>query len=189
MDAAILAEKADFATKCLSYEPNIAMTNSCGENILHSAVKSVTGQKISKLLIRKFPELLTVENVNEWTPIHLIAAKGWLDDLQEIYAKYPKHKDLFFKNVETGRDVIFEVVQGKHFETAEFLLEMHHKDHFTATEFMMQLINLAVVREKSLNFIEQIIEEDLKKGFQQSPYWQMSCKACGWQRMLFTCWE
>ena len=39
---------------------------------------------------------------------------------------------------------------------AEFLLEMHYKEHFTAPEFLMQLLNLAVVSENSLNFIKRL---------------------------------
>lgn len=156
LDAAILADKHEFAHKCLNYDPDVGnITNSCGENILHSAVKSVNGQKLSKVLIRKFPELLTAENINEWTPLHYIATKGWID-LQEIYAKFPKTKEVFFKNPETGRDVLFEVVQAKHFMTAEFLLEMHYKEHFTAPDFIIQLLNLAVVNENSLSFIKRL---------------------------------
>ncbi|CAO1308231.1 unnamed protein product [Diamesa tonsa] len=167
LQKAIVNEKQEFVIRCLEYQPDLTVKNNCGDNILHLAFKSQNGKELSKLLIKKSPELLLKENSNEWTPLHILATRGWTKEFIGIYQKYPNFKNSFFCVAEDeklidptaklqltpGHFVMIDVVGNSHFELAAFIIE-NHPEHFESSEYISELLNQAVGLENSINFIK-----------------------------------
>ena len=166
LQKAIVNEKQEFVIRCLEYQPDLTVKNNCGDNILHLAFKFQNGKELSKLLIKKSPELLLKENTNEWTPLHMLATIGWTKEFIGIYQKYPNFKNSFFCVAEDeklidpsaklqltpGHFVMIDVVGNSHFELAAFIIE-NHPEYFESSEYISELLNKAVVLENSINFI------------------------------------
>lgn len=167
LQKAIINEKQEFVIRCLEHQPDLTVKNNCGDNILHLAFKSENGKELMKLLIKKSPELLLKENMNEWTPLHIMATRGWTKEFIGIYQKYPNFKNSFFCVAEDekltdplaklqltpGHFVMIDVVSNSHFELAAFIIE-NHPEHFESSEYISELLNQAVTLESSINFIK-----------------------------------
>lgn len=167
LQKAIVNEKQEFVIRCLEYQPDLTVKNNCGDNILHLAFKSQNGKELSKLLIKKSPELLLKENMNEWTPLHMLATRGWTKEFIGIYQKHPNFKNSFFCVAEEekltdsskklqltpGHFVMTDVVINSHFELAAFIIE-NHPEHFESSEYISELMNHAVGLENSIEFIK-----------------------------------
>ncbi|CAO1358217.1 unnamed protein product [Diamesa serratosioi] len=167
LQKAIVNEKQEFVIRCLEYNPDLIVKNNCGDNILHLAFKSQNGKELSRLLIKKSPELLLKENMNQWTPLHILATRGWTKEFIGIYQKYPNFKNSFFCVTEDekltdhsakltpGHFVMTDVVGNSHFELAAFIIE-NHPEHFESSEFISELLNQAVGLENSIEFIKKL---------------------------------
>lgn len=167
LQKAIINEKQEFVIRCLEHQPDLTVKNNCGDNILHLAFKSQNGKELMKLLIKKSPELLLKENINEWTPLHMLATRGWTKEFIGIYQKYPNFKNSFFCVAEDeklidplaklqltpGHFVMTDVVSNLHFELAAFIID-NHPEHFESSEYISELLNKAVTLESSINFIK-----------------------------------
>ncbi|CAO1310115.1 unnamed protein product [Diamesa hyperborea] len=167
LQKAIVNDKQEFVIRCLEYQPDLTVKNNCGDNILHLAFKSQSGIELSKLLIKKSPELLLKENSNEWTPLHILATRGWTKEFIGIYQKYPNFKNSFFCVAEDeklidktaklqltpGHFVMIDVVGNSHFDLAAFIIE-NHTEHFESSEYISELLNQAVGLGNSINFIK-----------------------------------
>ena len=169
LQKAVVNEKQEFVIRCLEYNPDLIVKNNCGDNILHLAFKSQNGKELSHLLVKKRPELLLKVNMNEWTPLHILATRGWTKEFIRIYQKYPNFKNSFFCVAEDEKlsdhsvkfkltpahIVMVDVVGNSHFELAAFIIE-NHPEQFESSKYISELLNQAVGLKNSIEFIKQL---------------------------------
>lgn len=168
---AINHSQFDFAIKCMKFDPNLSVLDSSNNNLLHLVLRSglVTpaSKELCKLLIKKLPNLLLMEDSNQWTPLHLLATTNCTEEIAEVYQKEPTYKNAFFKGFvdsptvqkelekiwtpTPGHFAFVTVVSSGYIKMAEFILD-NHPDEFDSAAYISGL----VLATDSLTFIERL---------------------------------
>jgi uncharacterized protein len=169
---AVNSSQFDFAIKCLKYEPDLNVTDSSKNNLLHVILRSYPSDKeLINILIKKQPELLLMEDSNQWTPLHLLANRNFIDKLKSVYQKFPSYKNSFFKNfcdtptaqkekdkvwcATPGHAALSDVIGEGFLEMAEFIID-NHFDEFESSEFISGLLVVLAQKTDSVSFIKKL---------------------------------
>lgn len=162
----------EFAEKCLKFNPDLDMHDESNSNTLHMLLRSSpTSEKLCKTLIKMKPNLLVMEDSNQWTPLHMLATNNFLDEITKAYQHYPTYKNAFFRmfvdsptvqkekeNIwcETPGHLAFrEVVSGGHLTMAEFILE-NHPDEFESSAYISGLLVSLAQKPDSVEFVKRL---------------------------------
>ncbi|CRK95667.1 CLUMA_CG009125, isoform A [Clunio marinus] len=169
---AITCNQCDFVSKCLKYEPDLffADVNNC--NIMHLLLTHYNvDRELVRTIIKKQPNLLVIENSNQWIPLHYLANNNYLEELKDVYQKFPAYKNCFFKSFadtptaikekekiwcETpGHSAFRDVVSGGHKEAAAFIIE-NHPDEFESASYISSLVVILIQTGASLEFFKML---------------------------------
>lgn len=168
---AVNTAQPEFALKCLKFEPDLNVVDSSGSNLLHIALKAwPLNEELCRTLTLKQPELLVMEDSNQWTPLHHLATRNLLKVLKDIYEKFPGYKNVFFKHfvdsptVEKtllqiwcptpGHSALNNIVSAGHFEMAEFILT-NYAGEFDSAAYISDLV-IQALPTGSIEFIETL---------------------------------
>lgn len=162
----------DFVIKCLKYEPDLSICDSSGNNMLHALLRCwPMHHELCKILIRKQSNLLIMEDSNQWTPLHLLAMRNCLEEVKEVYEKFPAYKNTFFKNFadtptiekekeqiwcQTAGHSVFSSILGEgNFVMAEYILD-NHLDEFGSASHISGLVIMLAQQPNSLGFLKRL---------------------------------
>lgn len=153
---AVNAGQFDFVIKCLKYEPDLTNVNSSGSNLLHVVLRTYPlSRDLANILIKKQPNLLLMEDRNQWTPMHLLLNLNFVDELKNIYRDYPSYKNCLFKSfcdtptIEKEMLNVWNATPGhgalnmESYEMAKFIID-NHSEEFESSEYIAGLL-MAVV--------------------------------------------
>lgn len=169
---AINSGKYEFVTNCMKFDPDLNVRDSSNNSLLHVVLRAwPSNQELCKVLIKKHPNLLVMEDSNQWTPLHLLATRNFIDDVKEAYDKYPSCKNTFFKHfvdsptIQKTKDEIWcetpghlaftEVIRECHYEMASFILD-NHPEEFESTPYISALLIAMIERNSSIEFLEKL---------------------------------
>ena len=170
MMLAIRNSQSEFAKKCLKFEPNLVELDNSNNNILHAALNAYPiDRELCKILIQSKPNLVVMENSNQETPLHLLARNNFLDEMKDIYERFPFYKNTFFKHfadtptmekrlehiwcATPGHDAAKAVMCNCHVEMTEFILE-NHPENFENSSYISDLVVSVGVYKESNKIIE-----------------------------------
>lgn len=169
---AVNSGQHEFVLKCMKYEPNLSVCDESDNNLLHLTLKSwPLHENLCKTIIKIQPNLLLMEDSNQWTPLHLLATRNVIDEFKEVYQKYPTCKNAFFKHFvdsptvqkvkddvwcqTPGHSAFSQVVNDGYLEMAEFIL-CNHPDEFESAAYISGLLVILAQRSTSIEFIEKL---------------------------------
>ena len=162
---------SEFAKKCLKFEPNLDFRSESGSNILHFAFNcgSLIDYELRKIFLRIKPDLFVKENFYHNTPLHLLVEQNFLDEVKEIYAKFPEYKKFFFKKVSDlsttsddntwektyGHTLLIYIVNRGCLKITEFILENHPED-FPDSAYITDLVISSQRTEQPRKFLQAL---------------------------------
>lgn len=162
-----------FLMNALRYTNDYRSVDQLCHNVLHVLLSNSNPDRaIVKYLMEKHPELFTLEDFRQSTPLHLLALNNFLPEITELYQTYSFYKSSFFKNyadtpttekvnakiwVESyGHRVLREIVKLNHLEMFDFIIENHEAIEFEDSMYISGLVGLAAERDNGMEMMVRL---------------------------------